>query len=361
MNIVFRVDASKQIGTGHVMRCLTLANALSANGHTCRFVCRDHDGNMNPFVRSKGFEVNVLKNDPKFTSINSQENPRHANWLCSDWRIDFEQFMSVIKNQVDLLIVDHYGIDDRWERLARQTCKRIFSIDDLADRRHDCDFLLDQNFLDKKNLYKQLTPDKTVFLLGPKYALIRDEFRFWRDRSIERRSKRAISKVLISMGGVDATNATLEVILALEKSDLQTLAEIKIVLPRSAPHYCEVENLVTKSKLKITMIPGTDNMAALISFADLVIGAGGVSTWERFCLGAPSITVIVAENQRSLAINLQNKQLSIALEQDQISAELPTILNTISDERLASLCSKTTKICDGEGVNRILKIIEHIE
>lgn len=169
MQIVFRVDSATQIGSGHLMRCLTLATALREKGATCAFVCRSHPNNLIALLRQKGFTVYEL---PQGTE------PRSSDDLGVPLEVDAQQTQTLLEKlgQVDWLVVDHYGIDANWERFLRPWVKRIFVIDDLADRPHDCDVLLDQNYTHRQDRYDGLVPAHCSLLLGPQYALLRSEF-----------------------------------------------------------------------------------------------------------------------------------------------------------------------------------------
>lgn len=145
MRMAFRTDASSRIGTGHVMRCLTLADALREQGSECQFVCREHEGHLIGHIRSRGYKAHALPRSSANTSFES--DLAHASWLDVDWQTDADQTQEALGSEaVDWLIVDHYALDQRWESALRSSCKRIMVIDDLADRQHDCDLLLDQNY-----------------------------------------------------------------------------------------------------------------------------------------------------------------------------------------------------------------------
>ena len=186
MHIVFRTDASLQIGTGHVMRCLTLAQALLERGAQCSFICREHPGNLIDLIRQRGFLVYALRCDQDW--VVQENTPSHAGWLGADWQADAEESkVGAAKTAIDWLIVDHYALDRRWEHAMRAHCRHIMVIDDLADRPHDCDLLLDQNLGRNLKDYDGLLEGKAKTLIGPQYALLRHEFLALRAQSIGRR------------------------------------------------------------------------------------------------------------------------------------------------------------------------------
>jgi len=153
MRIAFRTDASSQIGTGHAMRCLTLADALREQDAECQFVCREHEGHLMGYIRSRGHDTHALPRTRPSSSFES--DLAHASWLGVDWQTDAAQTRQALGNAaLDWLIVDHYALDRPWESALRSSCKRIMVIDDLADRQHDCDLLLDQNYGSSAERYR---------------------------------------------------------------------------------------------------------------------------------------------------------------------------------------------------------------
>lgn len=181
MRVFFRVDASSEIGTGHVVRCLTLAKELKKQGANCTFICRSHSGNLLDQIIHEGFETVVLQGNCSGNQ-GQQTQPRtlaHADWLGTDWETDALQTKEAIGSQKpDWLIIDHYALDQNWERELRPLCKKIMVIDDLADRDHDCDLLLDQNLVaNLTHRYLQRVPDQCACLLGPKFALLQRTIR----------------------------------------------------------------------------------------------------------------------------------------------------------------------------------------
>jgi UDP-2,4-diacetamido-2,4,6-trideoxy-beta-L-altropyranose hydrolase len=294
MNIIFRVDASIQIGSGHVMRCLTLANQLRREKANVAFICRELPGHLCDFIKEKDFQVFRLPDMEPFT-VDHRKNT-HEHWLGTQWEIDAKQTKAVLLSQkirFKWLIVDHYALDSRWEKQIRGCVEKIMVIDDLADRSHECDLLLDQNFYHHMNIrYNKLVPYDCKKFLGPQFALLRPEFKKAVNK-IVRDGK--IRRILIFFGGSDPTNQTakaLEAILLLNRQDI----EIDVVVGKANPRKENIKNLckiVTNANYKCQI----DNMAELMTRADLMIGAGGSTTWERCYLGLPSITLVIADNQ----------------------------------------------------------------
>lgn len=301
MRIAFRADASLQMGTGHIMRCLTLATALRERGAICHFICRGHPGHLMGLINQRGFSVSALPIDVvgiKNDSWWGENFPRHFDWLGCCWRADADQTCNILKDfNLGWLVVDHYALDARWEKLVRKKTFGVLAIDDLADRSHECDILLDQNWFGDctETRYEGLVNKSCLHLLGPKYALLNPEYQLLRDRLPKR--KDIVRRVLVFMGGSDPTNETAKVIDAMNESDLSGLI-VDVVLGVNHP---DSEGVMKKVRDR----PGTflhqniPSLASLMASADLMISAGGSTTWERMCLGLPAIVISIAENQTS--------------------------------------------------------------
>lgn len=246
MNVVFRTDASVEIGTGHVMRCLTLADALRAGGAKCRFICREHPGNLLEQIRLRGYPVEGLPVDVDeiaFVGLADVTESNHSKWLGSDWSTDAAQTKVVAgETAVDWLIIDHYAIDLRWEQVLRSSCGHLMVIDDLADRPHDCDLLVDQNLGRNVSDYCRLVPDDCIVLAGPRYALLRPEFAALRGYSLDRRVSPKLEHLLITMGGVDHADATGKILKALMGCQFPKNFYITVVMGTHAPWLERVKN-----------------------------------------------------------------------------------------------------------------------
>ena len=179
MKVVFRVDASDIIGTGHVMRCLTLADKLKTKKVECYFISRPHTGNLINLIKGRGYKVFDLPSiTQKYAMNNSGSDPIHCYWLGCDWQEDCKQTKKILQLMtVNWLIVDHYAIDFKWEKEQRQYCQNIMIIDDLADRRHDADILLDQNlYANLKTRYDEKVSASCRKLLGLDFALLHPSY-----------------------------------------------------------------------------------------------------------------------------------------------------------------------------------------
>lgn len=363
MRIIIRTDASIQIGTGHVMRCLTLASGLAEEGAQVQFLCRSHNGNLIDFIRRRGFEVKVL---PATKSRNLQSHsisgPPHADWLGCDWHSDAQQCQSVVSHKIDWLIVDHYALDQRWEREMRTKCQNIMVIDDLADRAHDCDLLLDQSMGRRASDYLDIVGTKTCMLLGSKYALLRPEFAEWRATSLVRRQSPKLSHILVTMGGVDRDNFTGRILTVLGQCRLPTLEKITLVMGPHAPWLDTVIAAAAEMTIQTTVLSGVENMAELMSSCDLAIGAGGATTLERCSLGIPSVLLVIADNQLNIAKQMANVNAAFCIyDLDALETSLVAFLENFElSNNMAMYARNSADILDGRGVTRTVKnLVRH--
>jgi len=338
------------------MRCLTLADALREEESNVSFICRELHGNLCDFIEKKGFKVYRL---PYTTVKHNNKNPssEHLQWLSVSWAEDAEQSRDILAKEcgtIDWLIVDHYALDKQWETLVRPHVKKIMVIDDLADRFHDCDLLLDQNLYENiNNRYNGLVPASCKKLLGPKYALLRKEFINARKNLRERDGN--VKNILIFFGGVDPTNETLKALEAIQLLNRPDIA-IDVVVGEANPNKDKLED-VCSAMPNANYHCQINNMAELMASADLSIGAGGSTTWERCCLGLPSIVITLADNQRELAKYLEKNGIIIYLgwyEQVKESDVKEAINALISNpEKIETISKKSREIIDGKGIEQI--------
>lgn len=362
MNIIFRVDASIEMGIGHVMRCLTLADALKVGGAQCQFVCREHSGNLLNQIAERGYQVHALPIKGSSQSEIEAASLAHAPWLGSDWMSDAQQTGKYIGNQtVDWLIADHYSLDERWERQLRTNCRKIMVIDDLADRNHDCDLLLDQTYGRNYQDYFLLVPESCELLCGTQHALLRPEFAQWRESSLRRRTG-GFEHLLINLGGVDKENITGQVLDALQQVSLPQKCRITVIMGSSAPWVGSVslkaEGLPWPTELKI----GVNNIAEIMASADLSIGAAGTTSWERCCLGLPTLILVVADNQKLSARELEKSGSVLRLECLDMVSGIETFLLSIKANKtlLIELSKSAAKVCDGIGCDKVVAKLKEV-
>lgn len=355
LRIGFRTDASIQIGTGHVMRCLTLADALRERGAECLFICRPHHGNLLDSITQRGHTTVVLPALMPSNTARKIGEPAHACWLGVDWAADAEQTHYALQRAVDWLVVDHYALDRRWEQALRPDCRLLMVMDDLADRPHDCDLLLDTSLGRNVADYASLVPPKARTLLGPRFALLRPEFARLRAESLTRRQVPRLRQLLVTMGGVDKDNATGHVLDALNSCDLPPDLRIVVVMGPHAPWLDQVLVHATGIRRPTQVLVGVNNMARLMVESDLAIGAAGGTSWERCCMGLPSFVLVLADNQHAVAAALQSSGAAVAVQKaSQIATYLQErLLSGTVGQFLLDLGNASSKITDGEGVSRI--------
>src|SRR3972149_9275423 len=342
MNILIRADASVSIGTGHVVRCLTLADELKQRGASVSFACRKETGNLIQYIEEGGYKVYPLPAD-------------------IDFETDCELTRSILKTRNDFwhwLIVDHYGIDISWETPLREFVEKIMVIDDLANRCHDCDLLLIQIFFKNfETRYDGRVPDHCRKLLGPRYALLRPEFK--RSRKNLRHRDGVVFRILISFGGNDQNNETAKALRAIRLLKKPKIA-VDVVVGFTNPHKKKIKKLYSEIP-NITFYCQVDNIAELMANADLAIGAGGTSTWERCCIGLPSIVIVLAENQKDISETLGEMGIVKNIgwyenvsETDIKNAVKELIEDPVIRHRMTHACKE---LVDGKGTERTVGAI----
>lgn len=337
------------------MRCLTLADALKQRGGQIRFVSRHMPEHLRDMLAAKGHEFMPLDGSP---SVAISDGLSHAHWLGTSQHADAQNTIEALADQTwDWLIVDHYALDSGWESVLRQTARKILVIDDIADRQHDCDVLLDQNFYaGMPTRYTGKVPAHCQLLLGPRYALLRDEFRKLREQVKPRTG--SVKRILIFFGGVDADNYTGLALKAMAEIDIEGL-HVDVVIGWQHPHRAEIETACVAQGYVCHV--QTNRMAELMAIADLAIGAGGSATWERCCLGLPALTVSLADNQIEIAKALDSLGAGKYVgSQDTASAAVihKAILDLLQNKnRVQVLSEKAYSIVDGLGVDRLCEAL----
>jgi UDP-2,4-diacetamido-2,4,6-trideoxy-beta-L-altropyranose hydrolase len=349
--IAFRTDASKLIGTGHFMRCITLADALKKSGAQIRFISRNLPVHLRDVLAAKDMELASLPSDE---TLSFPGDLAHASWLRTSQAEDAQATVQALSGQSwDWLVVDHYALDARWESALRGTAKKIMVIDDIADRQHDCDVLLDQNYYaEMQTRYSGKVPSHCELLLGPRYALLRDEFRKFREQIMPRTG--VVNRILVFFGGVDADNYTGQAIEALSVIDIRGI-HVDVVV--GAQHPCCEQIKTACVQHGFVCHVQTNKMAELMAAADLAIGAGGSATWERCCLGLPSLVFCTADNQQKQLADAAREGLLYAPE---VSADLSRTIQRhvcalIENANLREFISRNCmQAVNGRGVLRVI-------
>jgi len=333
------------------MRCLTLADVLKLRGAQIRFVSRHLPEHLRGMLGAKGHE---------FAWLDSAQNEAvldelaHAHWLGVSQAQDAADSIQALSDRTwDWLIVDHYALDSRWESMLKQSAKRILAIDDIADRQHDCDILLDQNlYADMETRYTGKVSAHCQLLLGPRYALLRDEFRKLHEQVKPRTGP--VKRVLIFFGGVDADNFTGRAIEALSNIGVPDL-HVDVVI--GAQHPCREQIKAVCAQHGYICHVQTDKMADLMVAADLAIGGGGSASWERCCLALPALLVALADNQINIAntLDLYGAGIYVGTAEATSAAIMRSAIVSLlsSQDQLKSLSKKAYSLVDGLGVDRV--------
>ena len=356
IRIAFRADASDAIGSGHVMRCLALADQLRLRANHIRFVCNALPEYLMGKLHDSGHELSILTSDQyPFTDFKLNDQTLFPVALARDAQASLEHLQD---HMWDWLVVDHYDITSHWESLLRQVARRILVIEDLYDRPHDCDVLLNQNYGDHlPNCYYGLLPDHCKILYGPRFSLLRKEFQKYHEAGQLIRQG-PVRRCLISFGGVDESNYTAMAVRAVAMMNRPEL-NVDVVIGTQYPYLQEITALCIDYGYELHV--QTNRMAELMRSAHLAIGAAGSTSWERCCLGLPSILFSIAANQDSIATGLQRMGAAIFLDcprssmQNQLLLTLDSLLR--DQNQLQTLSMKSFALVDGRGADRVMSIL----
>ena len=336
----FRFDAGPQIGGGHAMRCLTLADLLETAGWECRFAVNAEA------LETVGTLSQISDKCVVMPDHIDGEAPAMAAFIGDEG--------------CRVLIVDHYGRDQTFEMQCRGFAERILVLDDLADRAHDCDILLDQNLGRRPEDYASKIPNNCKLLIGPEYALLKRDFAMLREAALSRhRKSNQVQSILVAFGLTDPDNLTGRALDAL--LEIGSEIEIVVVLGGVAPHLSDIESAVEALGPNARLLIDAENMAELMAQADLGFGACGTTSWERCCLGLPALATVAADNQSIIGTALEDADAIVPLgwHEDVTLASIAEALQTILDkpERLGQISSAAATICDGKGAMRVLEAL----
>jgi len=344
MRIVFRVDASGEVGFGHLSRCINLAEVLRSRGHEVSFVCRDDEAKSFSALEDRLLKT-VLLPMLEVGEVVSQQ-------------FDAQQTIQALRgSRPDWLVVDSYQLSKEWEQLLRPHVAKIAVIEDLSGREHDCDLLIDQNYSERSAAsFEKFVPKTCELLLGPRLALIGEQFRILRE--LKTRPTSELKRIFVFCGGSDPQNLTQQVINEISCSELSDVA-VDIVV--GAQNKIFDRKAALKFNANIEIHDAGREFARIMSTADLAIGAGGTTSWERMCLGIPSIVVSIAENQNSACEKLGRDGLVTYLGA-QSSLKPGAIRNAVIETKTkyASLFDQIERgqiLVDGRGCERVAEVI----
>lgn len=296
-NIALRTDASASMGAGHISRCVTLATSLKRRGCSITFIYAKGSSAYFPQVHEIADTIIELAHAPGEESA----------WLSVPPAEDAAATIAALADiQAAWLVVDHYGIDREWEEVVGEHVEQVMVIDDLADRPHACDVLLDQNLRpDGAEAYRDLVPPNATILQGPRYALLRDEFTHSRPHHV----RTSVKRILVSFGGVDGANGTGIALTAL--AGISASIAVDVVIGARHPFREPIVEMCRRQGY--TCHVQTTTIADLMDAADLALGAGGASSWERCIVGLPAVVLVMADNQRIIAEELAVRSAAVNL------------------------------------------------
>lgn len=332
------------------MRCLTMANEIACRGGHCDFVCAQLPVSLHQAALKNGHDVY-----PIATAVPSDSD--EPGWELSCWPEEVQRAdahatsMAADARHYDWLVVDHYRLDQHWEEHVRALAARTMVVDDLANRRHRCDMLLDQSPGRSASDYDRLVSRGCELRMGPSHALLRPEFAAARRASMQRRrASTQVERILVSLGMGDHHGVTERVVESV--SALPLSATIDVVLSSSAPSLPGLV-LVERRDSRIKLHVDTSDMASLMAAADVAIGAAGTTSWERCCVGLPTLLLVLAENQRRIAMVLDS--MGAAIHVDQLSHLGKALARLVAnDSARADLSARCAAITEGRGAAAVV-------
>jgi len=346
INIVFRVDSSLKIGSGHLIRCLTLANQLSTKGAKILFICSKFDGVMVDLISKYGYQYKLIDHS-------SEKNISQIN----DATQTVSHVQKFFNDSTSWMIVDHYRINIEWHRYIKKYIKKLMVIDDLADRQHYCDALLNQNYYENiDSLYSDLIPNECKLLLGLDYVMLDPQFLSFRNKIQSR--IRENKRLLIYFGATDSQNLTTLIVEILLGFNLQNL-EMDVVLGSNNQNKYQI-NKLSSIHSNINIHDSLPSLAKLIYDADYGIGACGATTWERLCLNLPSFILSIADNQHEMAKSISDFSMivyggkAINLKHEHLKKNLYKFIT--SNETNDNLHNKKC-IIDAKGTSRVVNFL----
>lgn len=351
LSVAIRTDSSAKIGSGHVMRCLTLADQLRACGADAFFICCDLPGNLSNLIQKRGYNVFQFQ-------LATADNEL-------SWQYDAEQTIHILSmqgNRPTWLVVDHYDLDIKWESQLKNYVTNVLVIDDLANRSHDCDVLLDQTFGQESDRYIKLIPSHCLGLYGTRYALLRPEFEQVRHSCGLRSIQSEQSVVHVFFGGVDPNNFTSKFGHLL----LKEFGNLKLRVLVGAG-FRGVQQLIQLKEVfgdRISWDQAVENVALHMANCTVAFGAPGTATWERACLGMPSAYLSVDSHQTGILELLSSKGFCSYLgSADQITYnELVSRFGSFLDNKPQLLRMRETCLAnvDGKGTKRVVEIMKSL-
>ncbi|MEL6706958.1 MAG: UDP-2,4-diacetamido-2,4,6-trideoxy-beta-L-altropyranose hydrolase [Pseudomonadota bacterium] len=348
--MLFRVDASQEMGTGHVCRCLALAHALRTQGEEVAFVTRALGLDTHGVIESEGFRVLATLPRPG-GAFAPDPAISHSVWGQVPQDQDAVETVEAARNWApDWVVVDSYAFDARWHRkVARGLSCPIAAIDDLADRALDCDCVIDHTHAsDHQHKYANVIgSDRTRVLGGPRFGLLGPAYAHAEQYAFSDR----VRSIGVFMGGVDAGGHSITALEAIEAAGFN--GPVEVVSTSANPGLATLREKIL-ARPNRTLSLDRPNLADFYARHDVQIGAGGGAAWERCCIGVPTLLVVVADNQRSVAEALAAKEVVALAEEPTTKAMTDALLNLVENsEKRRSLVENSRALVDGRGAERV--------
>ena len=355
MKFFFRLDASPKIGTGHLMRCLSLASHLKKKGFSSDFITSGLENSLMQLISEQGHKHHKIEKKENYNNYFQNQD-----YFYLDNIFDAEKTIQIIKEekQPSSIIIDHYGIDSEWHKKLQSYCKKLIVIDDIANRKFECDVLMNPTYDFNKSSYDNLVSESCLKLIGAEYALIRPEFLEIRPKSKKKRSaNKDLKEILIFMsGGLSLDEEIILILNVLDSIEWPYKPKINLVLNNNDPliKTLNTNNLVFD--LDINILSDVRNMAQLMHDSDLAIGSAGTASWERCCMGLPTLVKVIADNQKQIANKLENVgAISTWSNEYDLKRKLKSLIS--SSENLFQMSQRAFSIVDGKGVSRLADIL----
>lgn len=340
MNLLIRADASAIIGTGHVMRCLALAQAWQGQGGHAIFAMAMEAPAVEARLKSEGMEL--------FNLSTQSGGPK-----------DIWQTVDLAKRiQAKWIVLDGYHFGAEYQLCIKESGLRLLVIDDFGHvESYNADLVLNQDLCAEEILYRNRA-SFTRLLLGPRYALIRHEFSKWREW--DRKIPDVGRKILVTMGGGDPDNVTVKVIQSLQQVDVDGLEAVAVV-GGTNPHNEELNSAVRSSRVPIKLEQNVTNMPELMNWADVAVSAGGSTCWELSLMGLPALILILADNQRenTRLLHLAGAVISLGWYREVACEQIASALMGLckkKDQR-AKMSRVGRGLVDGNGAARVVGLM----
>lgn len=341
--LLIRADATVAIGTGHVMRCIALAQAWQQTGASVTFIMATQPSALQDRIRAEGFSVLLLRVAPG-SANDAEQTAMVAHQMTAAW-----------------IVADGYCFDATYQHILKEKGHRVLLIDDYGHAEYYfATMVLNQNISADEKMYIH-RESSTRLLLGTQYALLRREF--WPWRGYRRAVSEPTRKILVTLGGSDPDNVTLMILHALyeiERTDL----EVVVVVGGSNPYYETLHVAAHDATFPVSLRQNVTNMPELMAWAEIAVTAGGSTCWETAFMGLPNIILVLAQNQEKIAAVLDARGVAINLgwattiDPSTIATTLEQLAYNTSQWQMMS--ENGQRLVDGYGAARVVALLQEL-